>query len=91
MAASRTSMSKRFVSSRLVWSLVLSVSCGGLPKQGQRDFTALPLYAVSCLTTILDSGSMECENTYTPARGVALFCEHFVPPTASAGCGVRFQ
>ena len=57
-------------------------------KQGQRDCTFLLLYVfrVSCLTTILDSWSLECENTYTPARRVALFCEHFVAPTASAGC-----
>ena len=41
---------------------------------------------VSFLTTTLDSRSLECENTYTPARRVALFCEHFVAPTASAGC-----
>ena len=45
-------------------------------KQGQRDFTALLLHAfrVPCLKTILDSWSLECENTYTPARRVALFC-----------------
>ena len=41
---------------------------------------------VSCLTTTLDSQSLECESTYTPARRVALFSEHFVAPTASAGC-----
>ena len=57
-------------------------------KQGQRDFTALLLYAfrVPCLTTFLDSWSLESENTYTPARRAALFCEHFVAPTSSAGC-----
>ena len=53
----------------------------------QRDCTILLLYVcVSCLTTILDSQSLECESTYTPARRVALFSEHFVAPTASAGC-----
>ena len=54
----------------------------------QCDFTTLLLYAfrVPCLTTILDSLSLECENTYTPARRVALFCEHFVARTFSAGC-----
>ena len=36
--------------------------------------------------TILVSRSLECENTYTPARRTALFCEHFVALTASAGC-----
>ena len=57
------------------------------PKQSQRDCTILLLYVcVSCLTTILDSQSLECESTYTPARRVALFSEHFVAPTASAGC-----
>ena len=44
------------------------------------------LVRVSCPTTTLDSRSLECENTYTPARRVALFCEHFAAPTASAGC-----
>ena len=35
-------------------------------KQDQRDFTAVLLYAfrVPCLTTILDSWSLECGNTY---------------------------
>ena len=57
-------------------------------KQSQRDFTALLLYAfrVPRLTAILDFWTLECENTYTPARRVALFCEHFVAPTSSAGC-----
>ena len=44
------------------------------------------LIRVSCLTTTLHSLSLECENTCTPARRVALFCQHFVAPTASAGC-----
>ena len=50
---------------------------------------ALVLYEfrVPCLTTILDSRSLESEDTYTPARRVALFWEHFVAPTAAAGCG----
>ena len=56
-------------------------------KQSQRDGTLLLLYVcVSCLTTILDSQSLECESTYTPSRRVALFSEHFVAPTATAGC-----
>ena len=41
---------------------------------------------VSCQTTTLDSQSLECENTYTPARREALFSVHFVAPTSSAGC-----
>ena len=53
----------------------------------QRDCTLLLLYVCgSCLTTILDSQSLECESTYTPARRVALFSEHLVAPTASGGC-----
>ena len=57
-------------------------------KQAQRGFTAVLLHAfrVPCLTTIIDSRSLECQNTYTPARRVALFCEHFVAPTVPAGC-----
>ena len=57
-------------------------------KQAQRGLTALLVYAfrIPCLTTILDSRSLECENTNTPARRVTLFCEHFVAPTAPAGC-----
>ena len=36
-------------------------------KHAQRGFTALLFYEfrVTCLTTILDSRSLECENTYT--------------------------
>ena len=51
--------------------------------------TALLLYVfrVPCLTTSLDAWSLECANTCTPARRAALFCEYFVTPTASAGCG----
>ena len=49
------------------------------------------LVRVSCLPTTLDSRSLECENTYTPARRVALFYEHFVAPTASAGCVLFYE
>ena len=49
-------------------------------------FQLIALVSASCLTTTLESRSLECVNTYTPFRRVALFCEHFVAPTASAGC-----
>ena len=54
-------------------------------KQSQRDCTLLLSYVFRVWTIILGSLSLECENTYTSARRVALFCEHFVAPTASAG------
>ena len=53
------------------WKVVLSMSCGGLPNK----VNVISLHCLCtrlCLTTTLDS--------------LALFCEHFVAPTASTGC-----
>ena len=58
------------------WSVVLSMSRAYTSQHVQRDFTLLctesNCIAFPCLTRILDSWPLECENTYTPARRVAL-------------------
>ena len=61
------------------------MSRGGLPNK-QRGPTTLILYAfrVSCLTTILDSRSLECENNYRESPTTVKYPQPFwVPPLLS--------